>query len=129
LHHTLPLSIPILSIIDQPYHVNEAKKLVEVALDDLVSTGALQSLNQMSINALLNPTDELNMLDDVTKEEIYDAVMGSRMLSKSGDDIMLRSVTMPPKNFFLLSSLAPTRSSHYPFLYSIHKLQPHLDLG
>jgi|SRR6266850_57817 len=41
----------------------------------------------MSINALLNPTDELNMLDDVTKEEIYDVVMESRMLSKSSDDI------------------------------------------
>jgi hypothetical protein len=28
---------------------------------------------------------------------------------------------MPTKNFFLSSSLAPTHSSHYPFLYSAHK--------
>jgi hypothetical protein len=31
---------------------------------------------------------------------------------------MLRSVTMPIKNFFLLSSLIPIHSSRYPFLYS-----------
>jgi hypothetical protein len=34
---------------------------------------------------------------------------------------MLRSITMPTKNFFPSSSLAPTHSSHYPFLYSAHK--------
>jgi hypothetical protein len=79
--------VDVATIIDQPDPVDEAEKLVEAALDDLVSTGALQNLNRMSIDALLNPTDELNMLDDVTEEEIYDAVMGSRMLSESGDDI------------------------------------------
>jgi hypothetical protein len=34
---------------------------------------------------------------------------------------VLQSITMPTKNFFLSSSLAPTHSSHYPFLYSAHK--------
>jgi hypothetical protein len=35
--------------------------------------------------------------------------------------LVLRSITMPTKNFFLSSSLTPTRSSHYPLLYSTHK--------
>jgi hypothetical protein len=58
---------------------------VEVALDDLVLTGALQNSNQMKIDALLNPANESNMLDNVTEEEIYDAVMESRMVPP-GDD-------------------------------------------
>jgi hypothetical protein len=34
---------------------------------------------------------------------------------------VLRSITMPTKNFFPSSLLAPTCSSHYPFLYSACK--------
>jgi hypothetical protein len=37
------------------------------------------------------------------------------------EGVVLQSVTMPIKNFFLSSSLTPTRSSHYPFLYSTRK--------
>jgi hypothetical protein len=39
---------------------------------------------------------------------------------------VLRSVTMPTKNFILSPLLAPTRSSRYPFLYTAHK-RPLLD--
>jgi hypothetical protein len=39
---------------------------------------------------------------------------------------MLRSITMPTKNFFLSPSLAPTCSSCYPFLYTARK-RPLLD--
>jgi hypothetical protein len=53
-----------------------------------------------------------------------DAFDGHGSISEIDTDDMpsvLRSVTMPIKNFFLPSSLAPTHSSCYPFLYSAHK--------
>ena len=36
--------------------------------------------------------------------------------------VLLQSITMPTKNFFLSLSLAPTCSFCYPFLYSAHKI-------
>jgi hypothetical protein len=43
-------------------------------------------------------------------------------LCLEADGTLLRfAIIMPIKNFFSTSLLAPTRSAHYPFLYSIHK--------
>ena len=42
--------------------VVEAEKQVEVALDDLVAAGALQTRNRMDIESLLDPDGESNIL-------------------------------------------------------------------
>jgi len=53
----------------------EAERQVEIALDDLVATGALQTKNRMDINALLNPEGESQIMTETSDKEIYHAVM------------------------------------------------------
>jgi hypothetical protein len=53
------------------------KPLDILACDDLVATGALQTQNQMDINALLNPDGESHILTETSDKEIYNAVMDS----------------------------------------------------
>ena len=70
-------SIPITSLlsteIDDP--IVQVEKQVEVALDDLVSTGALQPKNRMDIESLLNPIGESQVLTEMSDKEIYQAVI------------------------------------------------------
>lgn len=70
-------SIPIASLlsteIDDP--IVQVEKQVEVALDDLVSTGALQPKNRMDIESLLNPIGESQVLTETSDKEIYQAVI------------------------------------------------------
>ena len=67
-----------------------AEKLVVDALDDLESTGALQAMNRMSIEALLNPEGERETMDEATDEEIYhaviDAINARENIDQNGSD-------------------------------------------
>ena len=71
-------SIPISSILNQQDPVIDAEKEVKAALETLVATGVLQSNNWMSIEALLNPQEELLTVKETTDEEIFQAVMDAK---------------------------------------------------
>ena len=77
-------SVPISSLIhDMPHHESEAPLLkaeaeVEAALNNLESTGVLHKSNRMSIEALLNPMDESQVMDGSTDEEICHAVQNAK---------------------------------------------------
>ena len=71
-------SIPVSSILNQQDPVSDAEKEVEAALESLVATGVLRSSNQMSIEALLNPQEELPTIEETTDEEIFQAVMDAK---------------------------------------------------
>lgn len=75
---TIPL-IPISSLLhDSPSKIDpvaHAEKQVEVALDDLVTTGVLQKSNQMDIESLFNPAGESHVLMEGSDCQIYQSVM------------------------------------------------------
>src|SRR6266581_2907249 len=78
--HTANPSIPVSSLLynDVPFQMDpvvHAKRQVEVALDELIATEALQKTNQMEIESLLNPEGESQILTEISNEEIYQAVM------------------------------------------------------
>ena len=76
---TFSPSILISSLVnDQDDSVVEAESQLKKALDTLQATGVLQPLNQMAIDAPLNFLDELTMMDGLTDEEIFEAVMDVR---------------------------------------------------
>jgi hypothetical protein len=55
--------------------VSQAEQQVIDVLDTLVKTGALWSCNWMSIEELLDPVEETELIDEATDEEIVRAVM------------------------------------------------------
>lgn len=74
-------SIPISSLIHNAHQedpILNAEKQVEAALDNLVATGVLQKYNRMDIEALLNPVDESQVMDETTDEEICRAVLAMK---------------------------------------------------
>jgi DDE superfamily endonuclease len=90
-------AVPILLLLnannaaDQECPIANAEKQVKIALDDLVSTGALQASNRMSIEALLNPEGESQAMEETTDEEICQAVLDAHKaqeesLIAGGDD-------------------------------------------
>jgi len=92
---TIPL-IPIsFLLLDSPSEMDaviHAEKQVEAALDDLVTTGALQKSNQMDLESLLNPAGESHILTEGSDCEIYQSVMDAINAHKNieingGDDI------------------------------------------
>ncbi|KAJ3831383.1 hypothetical protein F5878DRAFT_667614 [Lentinula raphanica] len=63
-----------------------AEQEVEDALDGLVNTGALQHVNRMSIDALLNPKKEAHfMMHETSDQEIFDAVMDAHAAQDNGE--------------------------------------------
>ena len=74
-------SIPVSSLINvNDTHgledpVTIAEKQLESALDELVSTGALQASNRMDIEGQLNPAEKSHVIDETTDEEICQAVL------------------------------------------------------
>jgi len=74
------ITVPISSLInnDTQNPIACAKKEVEANLDVLQMTGALQSHNWMTIESLLNPEFEQNMLDGSTVLEIFKSVKHAR---------------------------------------------------
>src|SRR6266571_7613654 len=78
--HTANPSIPVSSLLynDVPSQMDPVvyvKRQVEVALDKLIAIGALQKMNQMEIESLLNPEGDSQILTEISNEEIYQAVM------------------------------------------------------
>ena len=72
--------------------VADAVKQVEAALDDLVSTGALQARNQMDIASLLNPDGESQVLTETSDNKIYQSVIDAikaleNLEINGGDDV------------------------------------------
>jgi len=65
-------------------HIRNAKKQVESALNELMSTGVLQQGNRMDIEALLNPVDESHVVDEVMDEEIFHAVIDAWNAQEDG---------------------------------------------
>jgi hypothetical protein len=73
-------TIPIASLLNinpggHEDPVVNAEKNIEITLDELVSTGALQTGNRMNIEALLNPADEQTLMHGKTDEEICKVVL------------------------------------------------------
>jgi hypothetical protein len=73
-------AIPILSLLNpdntrSQNPIANAEEQVKSALDELESTGVLQTQNRMDISELLNPADEEEDLNVATDEEICDAVL------------------------------------------------------
>jgi hypothetical protein len=62
-----------------------AEKQVSTALDDLEATGVLQKSNRMDIEALLNPIDESQAMDETTDEEICHAVLAMKNVGEFAD--------------------------------------------
>lgn len=81
LNSTLPQpAVPITSLVNVLFETNPvafAEQAVEAALDDLVMTGALQVVNRMDIDSLLNPIGESQALMETSDEEIYQSVIDS----------------------------------------------------
>jgi hypothetical protein len=83
--------IPISSLLntDSTHHENPiavAKKEVEAALDELMSTGALQKDNRMDLESLLNPVDESQIMTETSDEEICEAVLCAQ---KAWEEILI----------------------------------------
>jgi DDE superfamily endonuclease len=90
-------SIPVSSLLDNSSSnsmdpIAHAERQVEIALDDLVQTGALQGSNRMDIKSLLNPAGESQVLMETSDCEIYQAVMDAinareNVEINGGDDV------------------------------------------
>jgi len=74
------ITVPISSLIndDTQNPIACTEKEIEANLDVLQMTGALQSHNRMTIESLLNPEFEQNMLDGSTVLEIFESVKHAR---------------------------------------------------
>lgn len=113
---TAPPSIPISSLIhDTPLPmvdpIVEAERQVEIALDDLVATGALQTRNRMDINSLLNPEGESQIMTETSDKEIYHAVMDAfeareNIETNGGDDLDEVFIEPPPTRREVLKAVS-----------------------
>jgi hypothetical protein len=75
-----PATVPTLD----PIHLVEQD--LERRLDDLQERGVLQAANHMSIESLLNPAEEKELIDEATTvEDIFMAVMASRDAQEMGE--------------------------------------------
>ncbi|KAF8656994.1 hypothetical protein AX16_002298, partial [Volvariella volvacea WC 439] len=64
--------------------VIQAEHQLEGTLDELQSTGVLQQINWISINALLNSAAETKVTDtEAMVEKIYEAVKGAKKLKRA----------------------------------------------
>jgi hypothetical protein len=73
--------IPISSLLHTPSHNQDpfvaTENKLRYALDNLKATGILQGTNRMDIKALLNPAEEFRMMNNMTDEEICQAVLAA----------------------------------------------------
>ena len=72
--------------------VAQADQQVENVLDDLVAMGALQSINRIDIESLLNPEAESQLLTESSDKEIFEAVIDAieaheNLELNRGDDV------------------------------------------
>ena len=82
-------SVPVSFLIhDVPHHedpVLDAEKEVEAALNNLESIGVLRKSNRMGIEALLNPIEESQAMDESSDEDICRAVMNARRAQENSE--------------------------------------------
>ena len=79
----IPISSMLIDTASNPLVFTE--NLVTAALDDLVLRGVLQASNRMSLEELLNPSDESFGIDETTDEEIWKAVLDSKVQRENAD--------------------------------------------
>ena len=89
---SIPISTLLHSSITETDPIAHAERQVELALDDLVSRGALQKGNRMDIGSLLNPAGESHVLTEATDADIYQAVIDAieareNIKTNGGDDV------------------------------------------
>ena len=76
--HTSEPSIPISTLLQdseiQTDPISYVERQVELAVDELVSRGALQQRNRMEIGSLLNPAGESHVLTEASDADIFQAV-------------------------------------------------------
>lgn len=113
-------SIPISSLLDDT-GTNEscvvaAEQEVEAALDNLITTGALQMTNRMDLEALLNPEGESEVMTETSDLEIFKAVMEAveareNIEAQGGDDADCRPPEPRPTHLQALK--AASTLCHY----------------
>lgn len=99
------LLVPISSLLDntssQMNTIAQAEREVEAALDDLVATGALQRMNRMDIESLLNPAGESHILTETSDVEIYqaviDAIEARENIEMNGGDDIDNDISLEPR--------------------------------
>lgn len=85
------ISIPISTLVNSPINdldpIACAEEAVHKILDELQERGVLQQENRMSIEQLLNPVEEENyMVEDISDEDICNAVLGANGSHSIGDE-------------------------------------------
>lgn len=71
--------IPVSSLLCANDPVRSVERSVESTLDELEQTSALQPVNRLQLEDLLNPVSERQVVEDATDEEIFHMVMKRRM--------------------------------------------------
>ena len=101
---TQPL-VPISSLIHNPAPETDpvvcTEKQVEAALDNLVTTEALQMKNWVDIELLFNPVGKSHVLTETLDQEIYQAVMDSIAAHENieingGDNVDINDTPIEP---------------------------------
>lgn len=86
IHPSVPISALIHDAITTQDPISRAEQQVNDALDMLVTTGALQRCNRVDIETLLNPGDEMELIDETTDDDIFRAVMDLDAHNLTGSD-------------------------------------------
>ncbi|KAK2465497.1 hypothetical protein APHAL10511_002389 [Amanita phalloides] len=93
---TVTPSIPISSLLNSDQADNIAASIemdISDSLNELETLSVLQSRNRIDLSELLNPMSEQQIVGDVSEEEIYNTVQGTRkakemMEINGGDDVV-----------------------------------------
>jgi hypothetical protein len=104
--------------------IDNAKSSVHTALNDLISTGALQACNQMDIESLLNPAGKSQVMTETLDNEIYQAVMDSVEAHK---DLEINGANDKDDNDPTESELCPTRHDLLKAVSTLSKFIEYLD--
>jgi hypothetical protein len=73
---------PAIPVVDP---VRQAEIALETTLDELENRGVLQASNRLSIESLVNPDSEKDIIDDSMEQDIYNAVVASRDAQQMGE--------------------------------------------
>ncbi|KAG5353000.1 hypothetical protein C0989_011284 [Termitomyces sp. Mn162] len=93
-------TIPVAALLNadiQPDPIVEVEKQAEKALDLLQSVGVLQPQNKMTIEALLDPADDVHHMEQATDEDICQAALDACKAQEDaeiagGDNIILMTI-------------------------------------
>jgi hypothetical protein len=111
---------PVIPVVDP---VRQAEIALEITLDELENRRVLQASNRLSIESLVNPDSEKDIIDDLTEQDIYNAVVASRNAQKMGeinggdDEVEDNMGFQPPQHIArLLALLRPCESIPKPWM-------------